>query len=73
MRKTRHNRQPKPEVLDPAGGLTDEDLDEIEKDPGFQRMADEADLAERKGRITPHEEVLRRNPPSSNYRRKSVR
>lgn len=71
MRKIPHNRQP--ETLDPTGGLTDEDLDEIEKDPGFQRMADEADRAEREGRITPHEEVLKRNPPSANYRRKSRR
>lgn len=73
MRKTRHDRQPELEILDPTGGLTDEDLDEIEKDPSFQRMADEADQAEREGRITPHEEVLRRNPPSANYHAKNRR
>ncbi len=50
-----------PETVDPPAGLTDEDLDEFEKDPAFQRMADAADRAEREGKFTPHEEV--RNPP----------
>ena len=52
-------RNPEPEVIDPTGGLTEADLDEIEKDPAFQRMADLADRAEREGRFISNEEVLR--------------
>ncbi len=60
MRKTRRSTQREPEVLDLTGGLTDEDLDEMEKEPAFQRMADEVDEAERSGEPTlPHEEVMR--------------
>ena len=62
MSKTRRSPQrgPESEVPDLTGGLTDEDLDEMEKDSAFQRMADEVDEAERNGEPTiPHEEVMR--------------
>jgi len=52
MRETRHDRHPELEILDPTAGLTGEDLDEIEKDPSFQRMADETNRAERESSST---------------------
>jgi hypothetical protein len=73
MGKTEHPQRMALETSDPTGGLTDQDLDALESDPGFQRMADEADRAERDGRITPHVEVLRRNATSVEVRRKSGR
>jgi hypothetical protein len=73
MGKTEHIHCIELENLDPTGGLTDLDLDALDNDPGFQRMAEEADRAERAGRITPREEALRRNVPTVNVRRKSSR
>jgi hypothetical protein len=73
MGKTEHLHRIDLETSDPTGGLTDPDLDALESDPGFQGMADEADRAEREGRITPHAEVLRRNVPGVAVRRKSGR
>jgi predicted transcriptional regulator len=34
-------------------------LDQIESDPGFQKMMADSDRAIREGRVTPHEEVMR--------------
>jgi predicted transcriptional regulator len=36
-------------------------LEKIEADPAFQRMMEESDRAIREGRVTPHEEVVRRS------------
>jgi hypothetical protein len=73
MGKTEHVHPIELRTSDPTGGLTDQDLDALEDDSAFQRMADEADRAEQEGRITPHVEVLRRNAPSAAVRRKSGR
>jgi hypothetical protein len=43
-----------------GGTYPDEILEEIESDPGFVRMMEESDRAEREGRFVPHEEVVRR-------------
>jgi predicted transcriptional regulator len=36
-------------------------LEKIEADPAFQKMMEESDRAIREGRLTPHEEVVRRS------------
>lgn len=36
-------------------------LEQIETDPAFQKMMHESDRAIREGRVTPHEEVVRRS------------
>jgi predicted transcriptional regulator len=36
-------------------------LEKIEADPGFQKMMEESDRAIREGRVTPHEEVVRKS------------
>jgi len=36
-------------------------LDKIEADPVFQKMMEESDRAIREGRVTPHEEVVRKS------------
>ena len=36
-------------------------LEKIEADPAFQKMMEESDRAIREGRVTPHEEVVRRS------------
>jgi len=36
-------------------------LDKIEADPAFQKMMEESDRAIREGRVTPHEEVVRKS------------
>ncbi len=36
-------------------------LERIEADPAFQKMMEESDRAIRKGRVTPHEEVVRKS------------
>lgn len=36
-------------------------LEKIEADPAFQKMMEESDRAIREGRVTPHEEVVRKS------------
>jgi predicted transcriptional regulator len=36
-------------------------LEKIEADPAFQKMMEESDQAIREGRVTPHEEVVRKS------------
>jgi len=36
-------------------------LEKIEADPAFQKMMEESDRAIRAGRVTPHEEVVRKS------------
>jgi predicted transcriptional regulator len=36
-------------------------LEKIEADPTFQKMMEESDRAIREGRVTPHEEVVRKS------------
>jgi hypothetical protein len=36
-------------------------LERIEADPAFQKMMEESDRAIREGRVTPHEEVVRKS------------
>jgi predicted transcriptional regulator len=45
-------------------------LEKIEADPAFQKMMEESDRAIREGRVTPHEEVVRRSKALGNRRAK---
>ncbi|HEV2101296.1 MAG TPA: hypothetical protein VGR58_00825 [Candidatus Acidoferrum sp.] len=45
-------------------------LEKIEADPAFQKMMKESDRAIREGRVTPHEEVVRKSKALARRRAK---